>query len=145
MKFYSHANILITDESSVMYEALLFNLPTLSCEDWPMRINNKNKPRKIKKDNNVCNYTYKKNLGESIIYIFNNLKKFELKSIENKKQHFSYINKSASNIALFLNNYPKSSKLFNLKPSYRKNYLKSRLVEITNYLRLKLNTINYFS
>ena len=24
MKFYRHANILITDESSVMYEALLF-------------------------------------------------------------------------------------------------------------------------
>ena len=119
MKFYSHANILITDESSVMYEALLliFNI-----ELWRLAnaINNKNKPRKIKKDNNVCNYTYKKNLRERIIYIFNNLKKFELKSMRTKKQHFSYINKSASNIALFLNKYPKNKKLFNLKPSFVK-------------------------
>ena len=34
MKFFSKANLLITDRSSVMYEALLFNLPTLVCEDW---------------------------------------------------------------------------------------------------------------
>lgn len=134
MKFYCQANILVTDESSVMYEALLFDLPSLSCMDWPMRINNSNKPRKIKKDINVCNYIYKKDLKKKILYMFQNLRKYKIKSIQNKNKHFSYINNSASNISLFLESYPEGKKLFNIKSSYNKDYLKSRYVEIKNFL-----------
>lgn len=143
MKFYSKADVLITDESSVMYEALLFNLPSLSCEDWPMRINNVNKPRKIKKDKNVCNYTIKKDLRKKILLMLSNLRKYQIKSIRNKNKHFSYIHNSASNISLFLDKYPKGKKLFNIKFFDDKNYLKSRFAEFKKFLRTDYKKILY--
>ena len=43
----SAADLLVTDESSVLYEAMFFNMPTVIPSDWKMRINNMNKPRNI--------------------------------------------------------------------------------------------------
>ena len=40
MDYYGLADLLITDESSVIYEALLFDLPSLSIQDWKMGQNN---------------------------------------------------------------------------------------------------------
>ena len=88
MKYYSKADLLITDESSVMYEALLFNLPTLVCSDWPMRTNNKNKPRKIKLDKSVSKITNKKNLGFSVDQCLKNLKELKLSSIKKRISFF---------------------------------------------------------
>ena len=85
MKFYSKTDILVTDESSCIYEALLFNVPSVSCSDWPMRINNVNKPRAIKKNKSICIYTNRKNLASKISNIFNNLNKYKL-MIKNKKK-----------------------------------------------------------
>ena len=126
MEYYSKADLLITDESSVMYEALLFNLPTLVCSDWPMRTNNKNKPRKIKLDKSVSKITNKKNLSFSIDQCLNNLKKLKLNSIKKKEYHFSSINKSASNFNLFLENYCENKKiLFQVKPKFKVSFTKS--------------------
>ena len=47
--YFGNADLLITDESSLIYEALLFEIPIVSCSDWVMRVNNINIPRKIKK------------------------------------------------------------------------------------------------
>jgi len=135
MKFYDKADVLVTDESSVIYEALLFNLPSISCQDWPMRINNKNKPRSIKKDKSVCIYTSRKNLAKKLSYIFSNLTKYKSIARNKKNKHFSYIYESSKNISSFLDNYPLEEKKFILKPLYKKNYYKSRLVEIKNYIK----------
>ncbi len=134
MKYYNKADILITDESSVMYEALLFNLPTLSCEDWPMRTNNTNRPRAIHKDETVCNYVSKDNLREKILEMFKKNKLFKRNIKKKKNFHFSYINNSAKNLSIFLENYLEKKKIkFQIKPLYKKNYIKSRTVEILNF------------
>ena len=126
MNYYSKADLLITDESSVMYEALLFNLPTLICSDWPMRTNNKAKPRKIKLDKSISKITNKKKLSFSIDQCLKNLNKLKLNSIKKKEYHFSSINKSASNFNLFLENYCENKKiLFQVKPKFKVSLIKS--------------------
>tara|TARA_Y100000816_G_C26090790_1_gene576394 strand:+ start:770 stop:1816 length:1047 start_codon:yes stop_codon:yes gene_type:complete len=133
MKYYSKADLLITDESSVIYEALLFNLPSLSCIDWPMRINNSNKPRKINPDYDVCNYTSKIKLKQKIREIINNNKKFKNRIIDKKKFYFSYINDSAKNISVFLDNFlDKGIIKFKLNPSFKINSFKSKLIDLIN-------------
>ena len=135
MNFYSKTDILVTDESSCIYEALLFNVPSVSCSDWPMRINNVNKPRAIKKNKSICIYTNRKNLASKISNIFNNLNKYKLMIKNKKNKHFSYIYDSSKNISSFLSNYPLEERKFKLKPLYKKNYYKSRLIEFHNYIK----------
>jgi hypothetical protein len=134
MNYYNKADILVTDESSVIYEALLYNLPSLSCEDWPMRSNNRNKPRSIHKNTSVCNYVLKENLRNEILYMFKNIRKIKNKIVGKKKNHFSYINNSGKNLSKILENFSqKKISKFIIKPKYRKNYLKSRIAEYYNY------------
>jgi CDP-glycerol glycerophosphotransferase (TagB/SpsB family) len=42
------SDVLITDESSVLYEAFLLNVPTVSVSDFVMRTNNSKPARPIK-------------------------------------------------------------------------------------------------
>lgn len=134
MKHYNKADILITDESSVLYEALLYNLPSLSCSDWPMRTNNINKPRKIKMDKEVCNYTNRKNLKKKIIEMFDKKNILQREVINKKKKHFSFLNNSGKNLSFFLENYLKTKKIkFQVKPKYEVNYLKSKIAYLFNY------------
>ena len=134
MNYYNKADILITDESSVMYEALLYNLPSLSCSDWPMRTNNTNKPRKIKIDKEVCNYTNKNNLKNAIFSVFKNKKKLKKKVLNKKRDHFSYLDRSGKNLSLFLENYLESKKIkFQVKPKYKVNFFKSIITDLHNY------------
>ncbi|MBD1140975.1 CDP-glycerol glycerophosphotransferase family protein [Pelagibacterales bacterium SAG-MED39] len=128
MKHYNKADLLITDESSVIYEALLFNLPSLSCHDWPMRINNKNKPRSIKRDNDVCIYTSRNNLKNKIIELLVNRKNLIQKILKKKNRHFSYINSSAKNVSIFIESYLKNKTIkFKLQPKYKINFFKSKI------------------
>ena len=56
--------------------------------------------------------------------------------IKNKKnKHFSYIYDSSKNISSFLSNYPLEERKFKLRPLYKKNYYKSRLIEFHNYIK----------
>ena len=112
---------------------MLFNLPSLSCIDWPMRINNSNKPRKINPDYDVCNYTSKIKLKQKIREIINNNKKFKNRIIDKKKFYFSYINDSAKNISVFLDNFlDKGIIKFKLNPSFKINSFKSKLIDLIN-------------
>ena len=129
MKYYNKADLLITDESSVMYEALLYNLPSLSCDDWPMRINNSNKPRKIKKDSRVCLYVKKRNLKKKINILRYQNKKLQKNCIVKKNYFFSYINSSAKNIVDFIETYLESGKVkFEIKPKFKVNIFKSKIM-----------------
>ena len=56
---FNNMNLLITDESSLICEALLFDIPTLSsCHDWLMRSSNSSKARYVKRNEDICNYTF---------------------------------------------------------------------------------------
>ena len=135
MKYYNKADILVTDESSVMYEALLYNLPSLSCNDWPMRTNNTNKPRKIKMDKEVCSYTNKNNLKKAIINLLKQKKRLKKAVLNKKRNHFSYLDNSGKNLSVFLENYLKSKKIkFQVQPKYKVNFLKSMIADLRNYL-----------
>lgn len=134
MKYYNKADILITDESSVIYEALLYNLPSLSCSDWPMRTNNTNKPRKIKMDREVCNYTHKKNLKKKIIEMLNKKNMLQKEVLNKKRKHFSFIENSGKNLSFFLENYLKTKKIkFLVRPKYKVSILKSKITYLYNY------------
>ena len=62
IKIFNSVDLLVTDESSLIYESLLFNIPTLSCYDWKMRSSNSNKARFVKQNKDICIYTNKLNL-----------------------------------------------------------------------------------
>ena len=131
MKFYKKADLLISDESTVIYEALLYDLPSLSCKDWPMRTNNVNKPRKINRSDSVCIYTAKKNLRKKILESFTNIKKLKNSTKQKKQNHFSFINSSAKNMSIFLDNYINKNKIsFEVKPKYKANIIKSYFFEL---------------
>lgn len=132
--YFGLADLLITDESSVMYESLLFNVPSLSCKDWPMRTNNSNKPRKIKMDKNVCHYTNKSNLQKTINDIQNNYAKYQKNTFKKKNQHFSNLTTSNDEIFKLINNIvEKKNSTHYLRPKFKVNKCKSFFTKFLNY------------
>ena len=85
----SLSDILITDESSVLYEATILGVPTISLSDWVMRKNNVAKARKIKPSKYCYRITNKKNLNNELSKILNNINKVKKKINIQKKKHFS--------------------------------------------------------
>ena len=81
----SAADLLITDESSVLYEAMLLNMPTIIPNDWKMRINNINKPRNIIPSKYAYTNCSNKELYSTSKLIFKNLKSINKKISKKKK------------------------------------------------------------
>ena len=124
--YFSSADLLITDESSVIYESLLFNIPALSCKDWPMRSNNTNKPRKIKMDKDVCIYINKNNLHKTIKMIKSNYKKYQKHIHKKKEKYFSNLTKCNDIIYKLVDDIVIKKQSSNyLKPRYKVKNLKS--------------------
>ena len=103
--YFSNADMLITDESSLIYEALLFEIPIVSCSDWVMRVNNKNIPRKIRKDQDICIYVKKKKLKKKIIEIKNDYNNYKNSISIKKNAYFSNIENSVDVIFELINPY----------------------------------------
>ncbi len=81
------SDILITDESSVMYEALLLDIPSVTISDWPMRTNNSNQPRLINVD---CEFIVKvenKKISQKINHMMENYQK-EVSLLNNQKESY---------------------------------------------------------
>lgn len=117
------ADILITDESSVMYEAMLFNIPTVIPNSWNMRINNFNKPRKIKPSADSYLSCPVEDLPTNISYILKNKNRIRKIIKKQKFQHFSYIKKSSNRIFDIIDKIV-SGKSFEkgiMKKKYKKN------------------------
>ena len=130
MNYYAMVDLLVTDESSVKYEAMLFNLPTLSVSDWVMRTNNVNSPRLPvlnSKEQFICKRI---NLKKKIIELISN--KYNKKKIKNLKyRYFSNLEKSCDIFYQVLNNVISSK--YN-HPALIKPFFKSQKIII--YLRL---------
>ena len=134
---FSKTDLLITDESSVIFEALLFDVPSLSCKDWLLRTSNSLKARYVEQKNSeICNYTTKINLRSKIEDIILNYDKYRKIILEKKKEHFSHIDNSANNIFNIINNLIENNQLKNVeKPDYNINYVKSYLLNIKKKFR----------
>ena len=94
----SAADLLITDESSVLYEAMFFNMPTIIPNDWKMRVNNINKPRNIIPSKYAYLNCAKKELYLNLKLIFKDLKNINRKISKKKNFHFSNIGNSSEKI-----------------------------------------------
>ena len=118
------ADILITDESSVMYEAMLFDVPTVIPNNWNMRINNSNKPRKIIPSADSYLSCTLEDLPKNVLYILKNKNKIRKIIKKQKFFHFSYIKKSSNRIFNLLDKIV-SGKNFEkgiMKKKYEKNF-----------------------
>ena len=150
MNYYDQADLLITDESSVVYEALLFNLPSLCVKDWKMATNNINLPRPVSIDSSVSFTCSSKKLKYKIKDVFKNTKSYKKKILKKKFLHFSYLENSSQNFYELLNDTInlKSSK-FEIKPKFTKNYLRFypreiliRIRKLKSSIRKLLNFFN---
>ena len=140
MKILNSVDLLITDESSLIYESLIFNIPVLSCKDWKMRSSNTNKARYIKQDKDVCIYINQENLEEKIREIIKNYKKFQIDLRNKKDNHFSNIETSIDEIFNLINQAVTEKKIINFEnPAYKVNYLKSFVIVILNKLKSFVN------
>ena len=122
--YLAAADILITDESSVMYEAMLFNVPTLIPNDWNMRINNSNKPRKIKPSIDAYQNCQLSDLPKNVSIILKNLKNIQKKINKQKNFHFSYIQRSSEKIFKLVEdiiNNDLSYKSYRIKKTVKQN------------------------
>ena len=145
MNYYGQADLLITDESSVIYEALLFDLPSLSVLDWKMAQNNSGPKRQPIIDKSVCMTCYKKDLKNKIKNYFENYKFYKKKIIKKKYSHFSYLNKSCKNFYTLIDASINSKKnYFEIKPIYKINYFKcytrKLLIDLKFFIKTLLNS-----
>jgi hypothetical protein len=81
-----------------MYEAMLFNVPTIIPSDWNMRSSNRNNPRKIKPSLDAYSSCPIENLSKEVLYILKNKKKINKIIEKQKNSHFSYIKKSSDKV-----------------------------------------------
>ena len=147
MDYYGLADLLITDESSVIYEALLFDLPSLSIQDWKMGQNNYQKFRSPIIDKDVCFVCLKKDLTKKIDDIFKNYFSYKEKIINKKFDHFSYLENSCENFYHLLNITINSKKnIFEIVPKYQKSYFRFFLSMIILKSKniIKKYLINFF-
>ncbi len=137
-------DLLITDESSVAYEALLLNIPTISVSDWYIR-RHKLAPSRLVKPSNVCFPTTRKNLFKKINLIIKNKELFKKRIEKKKNYYFSYLGESSSIIIQILIKFLKKDDICNskyfIKPSYNLNYFRSFFQ--SNKILKKIN--NYYA
>ena len=120
----NYVDLIITDESSVAYEGLLNNIPTISVSDWKIQRHKKTTARYVNPAKITISST-KANLVKSINKAIN-LKKNKL--IKLRKENFSYLGKSSEIIVLilrkFIENPVSLEKLkYYIKPKKQKNLL----------------------
>ena len=145
MNYYDQADLLITDESSVIYEALLFDLPSLCVKDWNMAINNINLPRPVSINTSISFTCSSRTFKYKINDIFQNTQIYKKKILKKKFLHFSYLENSSQNFYKLLNDtlHLKKSE-FTIKPKFKKNYLKFYPREVLVLIRKLKNNIKKF-
>jgi len=116
-------NLIVTDESSVAYEALLKNIPTISVKDWLIQRHKKAISRYVKPAD-ITIKTKKKFLGRAILKNIKIKKDFKL-----KKKEFSNLGKSSKIVVEILLNFLKDRKSvkktkYYLKPKTQPNFFK---------------------
>jgi hypothetical protein len=163
------SDILITDESSVLYEALLLDIPTLSVSDWLMRTNNSSVPRLIRPSKDCYKAVKLNQLNEEINKILKQKEYIKKKIKYFKNYHYSNLGKSSKIILSIIDRIALNKNfesIHKLKPKYKtKNYIpllrstKNVIIKILifilplflikifsqfKYLKIKFNKIKKF-
>ena len=135
-------DLLITDESSVAYEALLLDIPTISVSDWKMQRHSRSIARYVKPAK-VCFVTDKKNLKKKINEFMKKKKFYKRKIKKMKTYHFSNVGFSSNIIIEILIMYLKNGKInqspFFLKPQYELSNVKA----ISSKLKQNIKRIKF--
>ncbi|RLA07968.1 MAG: hypothetical protein DRQ51_04330 [Gammaproteobacteria bacterium] len=102
MQYLKVADILVSDESSVLIEGLLLDIPAVAVTDW--RIPDCSPPRLPSIPFDFVIKTAKKELNKTILNILSDIDKFK-KQLETKKNnHFSLLGNSANSIMDLIDN-----------------------------------------
>ncbi len=148
------SDILITDESSVLYEALLLDIPTLSVSDWKMRINNSSTPRLIRPSKDCYKVVKKNKLNEEIQKIIKQKEIIKKKIRYLKNYHYSNLGKSSKIIVSIIDKIILNedfNNVYKLKPKFQiqKSVILIRSIKnlVLNFLILAspLFVIKFFS
>ena len=118
-------NLIITDESSVAYEGLLNNIPTISVKDWKIQRHSKALSRYVKPAK-ITIKTTKSNLSKTIFEVINRGKDSKINYL--KKKEFSHLGESSKIIVKilmrFLDDKKSMKKMkYYLKPQRNKSFL----------------------
>tara|TARA_B100001063_G_scaffold194157_1_gene185655 strand:- start:1594 stop:2763 length:1170 start_codon:yes stop_codon:yes gene_type:complete len=131
------SDILITDESSVLYEAFLFNIPCVSISDWTTKTSNHMKSRKINPSKETYKVVKKKEFKKTIVEILNNIKEVNLEIEQKKNFHYSNHGKSSEIIISIIDNIVENKiyeNQFKIKPKYKKNLFLLVFRPLKNFL-----------
>ena len=139
------SNLVITDESTVSYEALLFNIPTLSVKDWTLQRHRKSIERPIVPVDFAIKI-YKKDLRVSILDIIKNLSLYKNKISKLKKVYFENLGKASLLLIEILDYCIKNNKEFYnskyyvspLKINLAKFYIKKLIFLIKSIIKIFL-------
>lgn len=89
------SDLLITDESSVLYEALLFGLPTLVPSNWVMRRSSASPSRKIKVPELAIFSPPYEEIGKTVEKYFADTDQYKDRILEFRDSVFSYLGSSS--------------------------------------------------
>jgi len=119
------SDILVTDESSVLYEAFLFDIPTVSISEWQMRKNNTDKSRLIKPSKETYKVVKKKDFKDVVKNILDNINQVS-KEIKLKKDlHYSNQGTASKVIISILDKIVENNiyeNQYKINPKYKKNF-----------------------
>ncbi len=141
-------NLLITDESSVAYEALLLDIPTISVKDWKMQRHNYSNLRPVEPAN-VCFTSKREVLKIKIKDIIRKKDDYSRIVKDKKKQYFSNLGYSSKRTIDILNLYLKNRNLSNskdfVKPIYKESNFKLFFWIFKNYVsKMKIKNLISF-
>ena len=129
------ADLLITDESSVAYEALLFNINTISVNSWQMRTSNTASPRLIQPAA-ITHTSTLASLSENIEKFINYKK--EVNEVKPRDKHFSSLGLSAKKIMdlvdLSVNNLKPNNSIISAHKISRSIVWKRRIIYLMSRL-----------
>ncbi len=121
------SDIFVTDESSILFESLLLNVPSISVSDWPMRTSNSGCRRMPDVSYEFVNKTTKTNLKNTVAELLQNLSKYNKTLEKYRAENFSFLGCSSYTVVNLLKSLCGSSpaKYQPLSPSSReRKYLR---------------------
>ena len=125
-------DLLVTDESSVAYEALLLNKKAFTLENWVMRTNNSDQPRPVNPPKDIVCKISKEKFKKFFINYNSKNDKVEMRA--KREANFSHLGCSSKNIIDILDSALNDDRFKNVVISGKK--VKKKLIPIRFFIRL---------
>lgn len=125
-------DLLVTDESSVAYEALLLNKKAFTLKNWGMRTNNLDQPRPVNPPEGIVSKISEEKFKEFILNY--NRRKDSVEMHVKREANFSHLGCSSKNIIDIVDSVLTGDKFKNMVISSKK--VKKSLIPIRFFIRL---------